>query len=109
MAMRYHWGLGIGHTYSHEKLVSIGSEVCTEPDVADKDDASETEEIDLSPVNVTQIPAELQAHDGDDSEGSDSDAEPNLGLPPTAAAQVRDDMDSEDDEVYSTYYDGSSD
>ncbi len=117
MAMRYHWGRGIGHTYSHKHLITLSkNSKGTESDKIDEDATSEPEEA--NPTLVINIPKTSEVENGEGDAGeSDSDSESNL-RPPTVAASTmaaggvsddESDMDSEEAEIYATYHDSDSD
>lgn len=101
--MRYHWGLGVGHTYSHGQATagrSENSETGIAENEADDDGASEP----ADPLNDAIQDSEAEDQDGD-LEGSDSDSERNLRPSTIAAPEVNDELDSDDEEIYGTYED----
>lgn len=109
--MRYHWGLGVGHTYSRRQATATdtgGSENPLETGIAENemDDDDGMSEA-TNPVDNVTEGAEAEDQDGD-FEGSDSDSQTNLD-PSTAAAAAKfsasDDLDSEDEEIYGMYED----
>lgn len=72
MLMRYHWGLGIGHTYSHEHYSHPSHSILAE--VIELDDTSEeqTNDPDLRP---------MEWDDGRSDKGGPMEVEdPELGL-----------------------------
>lgn len=93
MVMRYHWGLGIGHTYSHKR--ATGSEnpgTGIAENKADDDGASEADDPVDNPIGGSE------AEDQDeDFEGSDSDS----GVAVT-------ELDSDDEEIYGMYEDSDA-
>lgn len=80
MAMRYHWGLGIGHTYSHGRVTrfqqySIPLSVDEPEDVADRPSALHDSESDNQSADSDDATSA-----SDTAEGSDSDDEAFLEL-----------------------------
>ena len=82
MAMRYHWGLGIGHTYSHE-----GASCFQQPPIPSPVDESESEgDEDAPPQKDDTGPSNQDADSdhaesaSDTTESSDSDDEAFLEL-----------------------------
>ncbi|KJA13341.1 hypothetical protein HYPSUDRAFT_209627 [Hypholoma sublateritium FD-334 SS-4] len=74
MTMRYHWGMGIGHIYSHGRDINSNQNLTPA-----SDDNSDQEEDELTPASghMTAITGAL--HDGDQSDDSDkSESEKEL-------------------------------
>lgn len=107
MTMRYHWGLGIGHTYSHSR--DIRSHQYSTPPPVDPPETSPDQEI-CSPLSVD--PPQI-SHGQDIRYSTPSSAEPpeiEEALPPATGdllAEVEAENDSElcdsdqEDEDYS--------
>lgn len=73
MVMRYHWGLGIGHTYSHDREIS--SKQHLKPA---SDDNPDPEEAELTSTlgHITAATGGAQGEDqSDDSDSSESEPE----------------------------------
>lgn len=99
--MRYHWGLGVGHTYSHGRATASGSE---NPGTGIAENEADDNATDSDPVNDAIEGPEAEDQDGD-YEGSDSGSESNLEPSAVASAKVWNDLDSDDEEIYDTYED----
>lgn len=89
MAMRYHFGLGIGHTYSHAHLDLVSTAVSSQRPHSNNmgDDASHVADSERMPESLESEPSDIESDssspDGSDSElderSEESDSESALG------------------------------
>lgn len=74
--MRYHWGMGIGHTYSHDQ--DLQSQRVSSPPANDSPAAEDTQmdEIPATPTesgHVTAVPVNVDVHETSSTESEDSE------------------------------------
>lgn len=80
MVMRYHYGLGIGHTYSHARPVSMTPSAHQPHPTNTEDDASHVDDSEHSTESL-EFESERSDLEPDEESGreSDSDSESNFG------------------------------
>ena len=111
MIMRYHWGIGIGHTYSHGICLSTHPSTESIPsETHDDSPANLNHSGSLAPADEdTDSPAlnsELDVQDEDPSSSSDNESELGLGSEDSEEWQdVPEELDDEEYlELYNTYH-----
>lgn len=110
MAMRYHWGLGIGHTYSHGR--NVPSQQYSESS-ASVTPTHESEDFEASPdlSSSTQANPIIPSEDDDsdateppDSEAEDPGTDYNDAVYDSDAPEASDVDDDELLEIHDTYH-----
>ncbi|RXW23302.1 hypothetical protein EST38_g2534 [Candolleomyces aberdarensis] len=99
MIMRYHWGLGVGHLYSHEDAPNVGNMVNDVAPDADEHglDAEGEDNID-STIPLEEAPEGQPAAPGRGEEGSDTDE--SDGAASEYGLEDRQGDDAMDNELY---------
>lgn len=114
--MRYHWGLGIGHTYSHSRNVDcqqLSADSPNEADGVEEEDHSDTptEAIDISGGAAAEKPNEddkcLQDSEPEDMGDADVDSavssDSDASTSNDGSSYDSDEDDEERLELYHTY------
>jgi hypothetical protein len=73
MMMRFHWGLAVGHTYTHDSTLA---EVVTEEhadEVPDTEGSCQNTRVDHPNIDLSEF--SLNEHENHDWDGSDGDGE----------------------------------
>jgi hypothetical protein len=115
MLMRYHWGLGIGHIYSHEHHSHPSHSILADSGAIEPDDTSEEQanDLDLCPMewdddNDNGGPMEVEdpelgLEELDNEPELEWDSESELG-PNEGELSDMNEISDEELELYSTYY-----
>jgi hypothetical protein len=71
MLMRFHWGLAVGHAYTHDStLIEAVTEEHSD-EVLDMEGSSQNAQVDAPCVNLSEF--SLNEHESHDWDGSDDD------------------------------------
>jgi hypothetical protein len=105
MLLRYHWGLGIGHTYSDRGPLAPQSSTILEPaeDVGAEGDSHNCDEGPRLARDVPELEANnLEGEEGWESEDSGGDSD--SGVPDSDREDLEGDQDEELQELTESYY-----
>lgn len=115
MAMRYHWGLGIGHTYSHgqscqsQQYSAPIPESDQEPEFPDLEEINEPN-LEPEPVGLDlQLDEDAECGSAEDDSDSDSDCGSSSGSDNDSchSESQSDSADEDMMELYDTYNSGN--
>jgi hypothetical protein len=98
MLMRFHWGLSVGHVYTHQQLCTNAAVAWSESE-SRSNQSSQSRNVPEGPESLDQMGMENDigsgtGTDGSGSESEDSDYKPSEG----EEAESSDDEDDSDDE-----------
>lgn len=103
MVMRYYWGLGVGHIYSH---TSASPSISVNPHVAEEE--PHAEEMESVPLTLNAAGSYLLEMDSD-AEEHDNEEDPELGLGNRQDEIWVDDADSDAESDADDHHDSDSD
>jgi hypothetical protein len=73
MLMRFHWGLAVGHTYTHDSTLTEAVAEEHSDEVLDTEESRQLAQVDAASVNLSEF--SLNEHENHDWDGSDDDHE----------------------------------
>jgi hypothetical protein len=73
MLMRFHWGLAVGHTYTHDSTLAEAVTEENSDEVPDAERSCQNTQADDPGVNLLEF--SFHEHENHDWDGSDSDRE----------------------------------